>query len=155
MPRPGEATKIAQVYGNLTGLKSTQIRRLERIYNRRIPVHALITPELCRYMTELSREIRRQIGVIVNRRGAIVAAVVGDEKEIVIPVMPDYPLGKRYLRGVRCIHTHLKNEPLSQDDLTDLALLRLDYMAAVGVKEDRLPAGVHTAPLLPFTPLGE
>jgi GTP-binding protein HflX len=56
------------------------------------------------------------------------------------------------LRGVRCIHTHLKNEPLSQDDLTDLALLRLDIMAAIGVREDGLPADVYTAHLLPFSP---
>ena len=106
-------------------------------------------------MTELSREIRRQIGIIVDRRGSVVAAVVGDEKEIFIPALPGFPLGRKHLRGVRLIHTHLKNEPLSQDDLTDLALLRLDYMAAVGVKEDGLPAEIHTAHLLPFNPMGE
>ena len=27
------------------------------------------------------------------------------------------------LRGLRLVHTHLKSEPLTQDDLTDLALL--------------------------------
>jgi len=106
-------------------------------------------------MTELSREIRRQIGIIVDRRGSVVAAVVGDEKEIFIPALPGFPLGRKHLRGVRLIHTHLKNEPLSQDDLTDLALLSLDYMAAVGVKEDGLPAEIHTAHLLPFNPMGE
>jgi GTP-binding protein HflX len=37
------------------------------------------------------------------------------------------------LRGVRLVHTHLKNQPLTQDDLTDLALLRLDLIIALGV----------------------
>ena len=52
------------------------------------------------------------------------------------------------LRGIRLVHTHLKNEPLSQDDLTDLALLRLDIIAAIGVK-DNLPDNIYTAHLMP------
>ena len=136
------------------GLKSSQLKRIERIYNRRILPSRLITPELGRYLTELSSELRRQIGVIINRKGAIVAVIVGDEKEIVIPLLSDYPLGRRHLRGLRCVHTHLKNEPLSQDDLTDLALLRLDTMAAIGVTGEGLPADIHTAHLLPYNPEG-
>ncbi len=136
------------------GLKSSQIKRIERIYNRRIQPSRLITPELARYLTELSRELRRQIGVIINRKGAVIAVIVGDEKEIVIPILSDYPLGKRHLRGVRCVHTHLKNEPLSQDDLTDLALLRLDIMAAIGVTEEGLPGDIHAAHLIPYNPEG-
>jgi len=115
----------------------------------------LVTPELARYMTELSREIGRQIGVIIDRKGAIVAAIVGDEREIVIPALPDFPLGRRMLRGLRCVHTHLKDEPLTEDDLADLALLRLDMMAAIGVREDGLPARIHAAHLLPYNPGGE
>lgn len=106
-------------------------------------------------MAGLSREIKRQIGIIVTRRGAIVAVIIGDEREIVIPVLPDYPLGRKLLRGLRCVHTHLKNEPLTQDDLTDLALLRLDLMAAIGVKDDGLPADAYTAHLLPYYPDGD
>lgn len=114
----------------------------------------LVTPELARYMTELSREIKRQIGVIINRKGAIVAVIAGDEREIFIPSLADYPLGKRRLRGLRCVHTHLKNEALSQDDLTDLALLRLDAMAAIGVTEDGLPDNAYVAHLLPYNTEG-
>jgi GTP-binding protein HflX len=57
--------------------------------------------------------------------------IVGDEKGIVIPTLEDYPLGKRSLRGLRLIHTHLRQEKLTEDDLTDLSLLRLDLLAAV------------------------
>lgn len=145
---------IPQPFGNIIGLKASQLKSIERIYNRRTSPAFVVTPELGRYLTELSREVKRQIGVIINRKGAIVAVIVGDEKEIVIPVLPDYPLGKRRLRGLRCVHTHLKNEPLSQDDLTDLALLRLDLMAAIGVGEDGLPADIHVAHLLPYNPEG-
>ena len=57
--------------------------------------------------------------------------IVGDEKGVVIPELRDYPLGKRVMRGLRLIHTHLKNEPVSEDDLTDLSLLRFDLLAAL------------------------
>jgi len=56
------------------------------------------------------------------------------------------------LRGLRLIHTHLQEEPLSQDDLTDLALLRLDMMIALTVSENGLPGLVHWAHLLPDNP---
>jgi GTP-binding protein HflX len=104
---------------------------------------------LARYLTELSQEIRRQIGVIINRKGEIVFTIVGDDKEILIPDLSSYRGGRGRLRGLRCVHTHLKGEPLSQDDLTDLALLRLDLMAAVEVIGQGLPGRIFTGNLLP------
>jgi GTP-binding protein HflX len=74
---------------------------------------------------------------------------VGDDREILIPDLSRYRGGRGRLRGLRCIHTHLKGEGLSQDDLTDLALLRLDLMAAVEVTEQGLPGRVFSANLLP------
>ncbi|MBI5235210.1 MAG: GTPase HflX [Deltaproteobacteria bacterium] len=146
---------MPQPYGNLTGLKASHLKAIERIYGTRVSPSSVITPEIARYMTSLSREIRRQLGVIINRKGAIVAVIVGDEKEIVIPALPDYPLGRKRLRGLRCVHTHLKAEPLSQDDLTDLALLRLDLMAAIDADETGLPGKIHAAHLVPYNPEGK
>ncbi|MEJ2717169.1 MAG: GTPase HflX [Deltaproteobacteria bacterium] len=53
------------------------------------------------------------------------------------------------------IHSHLKDEPLSQEDLTDLALLRLDLIAAIGADNAGLPTLVHLAHLLPDNPSGQ
>jgi len=41
--------------------------------------------------------------------------------------------GQGRFRGLRLIHTHLRGEALTRDDLTDLALLRLDAVAAITV----------------------
>ncbi len=90
-----------------------------------------MTFDLAREMAELSREVRRQVGILVNRFGEVEYVVVGDERGLLIPELTDYPLGKRLLRGLRLIHTHLKGEPLSDDDLTDLAMLRFDLIAAL------------------------
>jgi GTP-binding protein HflX len=140
------------LHGNLTGLKSSQIQALERIYRRRVPVDQVITGELARYLTERSFDMQRQLGVIIDRAGTILYVIVGDDRQIVIPDLSDFALGRSRLRGLRCVHTHLKGEALSQDDLTDLALLRLDLMAALSVGEQGLPGRVHFAHLLPPNP---
>lgn len=74
--------------------------------------------------------------------------MVGDKKGIFIPDLSDYPLGRKALRGLRFVHTHLKNEPLNQDDITDLSLLRFDVIAAIGIR-DSLPDNIYIAHLMP------
>ncbi len=112
-------------------MKTSQIQALERLYRRRVPAAEFCTHELATRLVELSSDIRRQIGILVNRSGIVEYVIVGDEKGLVIPELRDYPLGKRVLRGLRLIHTHLRNEHITEDDLTDLSLLRLDLVAAL------------------------
>ncbi len=144
--------RIKQLHGYLTGLKANQTATLQRLYRRRIPADEMITGDLARQMADVSRAIRRQIGALINRFGDVEYVIVGDERSIVIPVLDDYPLGRRPLRGLRLVHTHLKGEPLTDDDLTDLALLRLDLVAALMLPPpDRpdAPLRIQTASLLP------
>ncbi|OGT99974.1 MAG: GTPase HflX [Geobacteraceae bacterium GWB2_52_12] len=122
---------MKEALGNLSGLKSSQIQSLERLYRRRIPVAEFCSHELAARLVELSSDLRRQIAILVNRAGSVEYVIVGDEKGVVIPELRDYPLGKKVMRGLRLIHTHLKNEPVSEDDLTDLSLLRFDLLAAL------------------------
>lgn len=99
-------------------------------------------------MGEVSSSIGRQIGVLADRYGNITHVIIGDAKGVFIPELSDYPLGRKSLRGLRLIHTHLKNEQINQDDLTDLSLLRLDTIIAIGLK-DGLPGNIYMAYLLP------
>ncbi len=140
---------IPNIDGNIIGLKPNQIKQLERIYRRRIPPNKVISYELARHITEISFEIGRQVGLIADRKGNIIHVIVGDQNEILIPDLSDWRLGKKRLRGVRCIHTHLKNSPLDQGDITDLSILRLDLMAALGIGDDGLPGNIYMAHLLP------
>ncbi len=109
----------------------------------------MVTPELARTLTELSQEIRCQIGLLISRRGVIEQVIVGDARELVITDLSRFALSRRSLFPLRLVHTHLHNEPLTHDDLTDLALLRLDMIAAVGVGPDGLPVNMYVAHLLP------
>ncbi len=140
---------MKKLYGNISGLKANQVKRLENLYRRRIPPQFLITPELARDLCRISRELRRQIGILVNRRSKVAFVIVGDHKKIVIPDTREYRAAPGRLKGLRCIHTHLNHEALTADDLTDLALLRLDLMAVILSNHDGLPQKVHLAHIIP------
>ena len=121
---------------------------MERLYRRKVPPADLLTPELARQLAEISAELRRQIGVLVDRQGAVASVIVGDAKGLLIPDLPRARGVKGRLKGLRLIHTHLDGSPLSQDDLTDLALLRLDAVAALAVSDGQ-PGAIEIAHLLP------
>jgi GTP-binding protein HflX len=143
---------MKKVYGNTAGLKASQIRRLEKLYIRRVPTEYLISYELVRELTRITAELRRQIGLLIDRAGRIAAVIAGNHQQIMIPAIRQARTGQNRLRGLRCVHTHLKTEPLSRDDFTDLALLRLDLMAAVTLKQDGLPDRIFAAHLMPANP---
>ncbi|MEE9497204.1 MAG: GTPase HflX [Desulfobacterales bacterium] len=145
---------MKKLFGNTAGLKANQIRRLENFYRRRIQPKFLISHELIRDLSKLSHEIRRQIGLLVNRQGKVAFVIVGDSRKIVIPPISEYRAAPGRLKGLRCIHTHLTKEPLTNDDLTDLALLRLDMMAAVVNGENGMPEKVYVGHILPKTSAG-
>jgi GTPase len=140
---------MKHLWGNTKGLKPGQLRRLENLYRRRVQPSALISAELIRDLTLLSHELQRQIGLIIDRRGRIVHVIVGDYQSILIPSLEAFRLDLGRLRGVRCVHTHFKEEPLTQDDLTDLELLQLDIIAAVTMTDEGFPHRIHWAHILP------
>jgi len=141
---------MKSLHGNTQGLKSNQLRRIEKLYQRRIPPHQIVTPEFARQLSELSHETRRQIGALIDRKGYVEFVIVGDARRIELPDFKRVRVAGDRFRGLRCVHTHLRGEELTRDDLTDLALLRLDLMAAIKVDEQTgLPGVVYSAHLLP------
>src|SRR4051794_2962617 len=144
-----------ELSGNTAGLKASHSKRLLATWRRRVQQRELVSAELARHLTELSREIGRQLGVLLNRRGEVEYVVVGDAHQLELPDIGRARAGQFRLRGLRLVHTHLKAEPLTRDDLTDLVLLRLDSVAAVVAREDGLPGPVYVGTLLPYNPSGE
>ncbi|MBU4035732.1 MAG: GTPase HflX, partial [Proteobacteria bacterium] len=69
---------MKKLIGNTSGLKPDQIRRLENLYRRRIPPEFIITPEVARELCLITGEIRRQTGLLIDRRGRITSVIVGD-----------------------------------------------------------------------------
>ena len=112
----------------------------------------MVSPELARHLTETSRRLNRQVGVLLGRDGTIRNVVVGDAHSLTLPDIGRLRGGVGRFRGLRLVHTHLKGEPLTRDDLNDLALLRLDLVAMIEVLDTGLPGRVEIAHLAPFDP---
>lgn len=118
--------------GNTQGLKPSQLRALERLYQRRYPPDAAFSPEQGRELALLSAAIKRQIGILIDRRGKGQLVIVGDASSIFIPELPPLAAGGKVLRGWRLLHTHLGSETLSREDLMDMLFLRLDAVISLG-----------------------
>jgi GTP-binding protein HflX len=108
-----------------------------------------VSQDFAREICELSTELGRQIGALVDRQGRVSYVTVGDAERIELPDFKRVRAGAGRFRGLRCIHTHLRDEPLTRDDLTDLSLLRLDAMVAVQAGGDGLPSRALYASLRP------
>ena len=144
---------MRSLHGNTHGLKPNQLRRIQKLYQRRISPGEIVTPEFARQLTELSHETNRQLGVLIDRKGYVDYVIVGDARRIELPDFKRVRVAADRFRGLRCVHTHLRGEELTRDDLTDLALLRLDLMVAIDVDgRTGLPGVVRAAHILPSTP---
>ena len=122
---------MKRIHGNTSGLAPAELKALQRIYRRRVPLERLTTPELTRSLAEVSAATGRQVGVLVDRVGTIHHVIIGDASKLMLPDVGRLRAAPGRLRGLRLIHTHLANEPLSRDDLVDLTRLRLDLVAAI------------------------
>jgi len=128
------------------------LRALERLYRRRVPADDISTPELTRSLAAISLETGRQVGVLIHRSGQVDSVVVGDAAKLMLPDVGRLRAAEGRFRGLRLVHTHLRGEPLTRDDLVDLVRLRLDLVAAILLNpsgEPRAIAWAHNVPGVP------
>ncbi len=130
------------MHGDTGGLSHSDVKNLERIYRRKVPPNTLIPDELLLYICRLSHELRKQVAILIDRKGRVTHVAAGSDRRIVIPNLGQRRVAEKRLSGLRCIHTHLRGETLTQDDLNDLLLLRLDAMASVSVSADGTPGKI-------------
>ena len=145
-----------QIRGNISGytegLKPAQVKALERTFRRKVSPREVVSQELANHLAGISMEIGRQVGVIISRDGQVRNVVVGDADKVEIPEIGRLRSRPGRLRGLRLVHTHLKGEPISSDDLNDLALLRLDAVAVLHATEDGSAGRIQTALVVPPSP---
>jgi GTP-binding protein HflX len=114
----------------------------------------IISAELAGFLCELTAELRRQVGVLVDRRGRIQHVVVGDHERLFLPDLGRQRAGRSRLRGLRLVHTHLAGEGLTKDDLTDLTKLQLDLIAVLQLGPGGVPTSLQWAHIIPPTAEG-
>ena len=124
------------------------MRDLERLAQKKVPPEEIIDRETARLLAAISTELNRQIGVLIHRSGQIETVVVGDYDRITIPALASVGTAGGRLRGLRCVHTMLGGATVNEEDIMDLACLRLDLMAVLTIRQG-LPNLLHAVHLIP------
>ena len=133
-----------KIHGNVAGIRDTILEDMLSLYDETQPSGVFASYALLEKMAAFTGRIGREISVYLSRSGAVADVSVGDATTV---SMPDMRLVRNIdrLAGVRCIHTHPNGSGyLSDVDLGTLNSMRLDAMAAVGVR-DGLPTSVYVA----------
>jgi len=87
--------------------------------------------------------------VLVHRSGQVDSVVVGDAGKLMLPDIGRLRAAEGRFRGLRLVHTHLRAEPLTRDDLVDLVRLRLDVVAAIQIASNGEPRAMVYAHNVP------
>jgi GTP-binding protein HflX len=140
------------LFGDTSGLSPSAHQALLRIYRRKVPPDSIATPELVKNLAEGSRESGRQVGVLLHRSGEVERVIVGTPTGLMLPDIGRLRAAKGRFRALRLVHTHLFNEPLTRDDLTDLTRLRLDLVCAILLSPQREPQRISWAYNVPVSP---
>lgn len=126
-----------KVQGSTDGIRRSYIHRLESIYEMEIDRKEFCTPEILDALAFFTQATGREAMVYIERSGRIETVMVGEQDRVSIPVLRKRRSEMR-LSGIRCIHTHPGgNSALSSVDIQTLKSIKLDAMAAVGVKDGR------------------
>ncbi|MBD2778724.1 GTPase HflX [Iningainema tapete] len=121
------------IFGNLQGLKSSQLKQLQRLYHQRIPGDRITTSEFSQRLAAISTELNQPVCAYLNRRGQVIRVGVGTPRQTQIPPLELPRYGAERLSGIRCIATQLKPEPPNEAALTAMALQRLDALVVLNI----------------------
>ncbi|HCF26206.1 MAG TPA: GTPase HflX [Cyanobacteria bacterium UBA11049] len=80
-------------------------------------------------------DIKQPLCTYINRRGQVIRVGVGTPPQTKIPPLELPRYGAERLSGIRCIATHFKSETPKENDLTAMAIQRLDALVMLNVTE--------------------
>ena len=123
-----------EISGNTAGIRDSLLNRMKTIYDMGMSSDVFCSGELVSLLAELTGIIGREILVYISRAGEVKYVRIGDDRTVGMEEMRLVRNLDR-LAGVRCIHTHPEaSGMLSEVDMGSLNTLRLDAMAAIGVR---------------------
>ncbi len=126
-----------EVHGNTAGVKDTLIRELSGLYEMRMGADEFLSDEALALLVYGTAQLNREILLYVSRAGEVRDLRIGSDRSVNMEEMRLVRNSER-LCGVRCIHTHPNGSGVLSDvDIGSLNALRLDAMAAIGVRDGR------------------
>ena len=125
-----------EVLGQIEGIKRHLLVQLRDLYAFDPETDEFLPLPVATVMARITAACKREIVVLVNRRGRVVQVAVGEATTTSVQSVPDRRSNNR-LSGLRCLHTHPQGESvLSEADYSALGRNRYDAMIAIGVEED-------------------
>lgn len=150
------------------GLKKSEIKKLDRLLQQRIPADRILTVDLAESIAEISDETGHCLSAVIDRRGQVINVTVGTPADVDTGELRGVRVGPGRLCGHRVVYAvpagRVKAEPGSclptKEDLQCLARNRFDLIAKIEVNSDctfsrklgeqaRLADVVHVAHLKP------
>ena len=126
-----------EIHGNTAGIREIVLNEMLGLYDLSMAADEFLSNEACDQLVRFTSLINREVLVYVSRAGTVEDVRVGDDHSVHMEEMRLVRNIDR-LSGVRCIHTHPGGTGyLSDVDIGSLNALRLDGMAAIGVKDGR------------------
>ncbi|AFZ31455.1 GTP-binding proten HflX [Gloeocapsa sp. PCC 7428] len=123
------------IYGNTQGIKSSQIKRLQALYEQQQPRDRFITSEFAASLAAMTTEIHQPICCYINRRGQVIRIAVGTPSQTQIPPQELPRRSAERLSKIRCIATQFNSEPPSEAALTTMVRQRLDALIVLSVAD--------------------
>jgi len=122
-----------QIYGNLQGIKSNQIKQLQRLYEQTQPADRFITSEFASSLAAISTQIHQLLCCYINRCGQVIRVALGMPFQTQIPPQELPCHSAERLSGIHCIATQFKSEPPDEAALIAMARQRLDALVVLSM----------------------
>lgn len=135
---------VIKLYSNTIGLSPLELKTIEHLYRRRAHTLEPVPCELAREMCRISSQIHRIIGITLDRKGNVCHVVIGDARGITIPDLSAYKRSPHHLKGLRFVRTQIGGlKGLTPEDITDMAMMRLDAFIVVEALENGNLGFIH------------
>jgi GTP-binding protein HflX len=130
------------VFGNTKGLAPSELRAVRKLYQRSLDATEMVSLDLAREMLKIAHELRRRVGILINRQGRIEGVILGTKEIIYLPDLGRYRLGRSRLRNLRFVFTDLSRDKdqaaIPYDIFADLERLRFDVVVSVREATNRV-----------------
>ncbi|BAY17717.1 GTP-binding protein HSR1-related protein [Anabaenopsis circularis NIES-21] len=124
---------MQNIYGNIQGIKSSHLKKLQQLYEDRQPADRFITLEFAQTLAAITATIQHPICCYINRRGQILRVSVGTPNQTQIPAEELPRRSAERLIGIRCIATQFKSATPDETALITMARQRLDALVTLSI----------------------
>ncbi len=126
------------IYGNIEGIRESELARLECLYDFETEPDCFAPREMLEMMAAFTSMIGREVSVYISRSGEVLDVSIGNQNSVGLRNIRLRRSANR-LSKVRCIHTHPNGDAhLSDVDLSSLKSMYFDSMASVGVMDGHI-----------------